>query len=449
MEPIIKLEGVNFFYEQGKSVEVHALRDINLDIRKGEFISFFGPSGCGKSTLLYMISGIEKPHKGRVLVNGHDISMLSPKEIAVFRQVGIGLIFQNFNLIPSISVMENVTLPMAFLGISLELRRKRATELLERLGLAEFANRYPFELSGGQQQRVGIARALANDPPIILADEPTGNLDSANATKTMELLREFNQKEKKTVILVTHEAWSLRYVGKIFYMRDGVITKVEEHKIPDHIEAKPTSENYKELFPELSDIETSARTFAQLVLRGYSEAEISRLEQLLGKRFGNKITSAEFKRMLDISYDEGGVGLWKQKAESIGAFVDQLMKEEKELYKLYRKLEKNPSAPLYEEVERIRAWLMEDFSVKLTSLQVDRLHKLIEERIKNSIDAARFRESLDTSKGDGGVGLRKRTSFKMSDKLEMILKTSAAATKKEGKKEDKKEADGAPEAEAH
>ena len=230
MKPIIELKGVDFYYDKGKPSEVHALRDANLEIKPGEYISFFGPSGCGKSTILYIISGVEQPEKGKVIVNGQDLIDFSFKELAVYRQLGIGIIFQNFNLIPSIKNIENVALPMAFLGISPNIRKKKAMEIFERLGIADLANRYPYELSGGQQQRVGIARALANDPPIILADEPIGNLDSDNATKVLNLLKEFNLKDGKTIIMVTHEAWSLRDVGRIFYMRDGAITKVETRK---------------------------------------------------------------------------------------------------------------------------------------------------------------------------------------------------------------------------
>lgn len=157
MDSVIKLEDVSFFYDKGKYSEVQALKNVNMDIKQGEYVSFFGPSGCGKSTILYIISGVERPDEGKVFTNGQDIMGLSQKELAIYRQIGIGIVFQNFNLIPSISNIDNVSLPMAFLGISSEKRKKKAMEILERLGIAQLANRYPHELSGGQQQRFELS----------------------------------------------------------------------------------------------------------------------------------------------------------------------------------------------------------------------------------------------------------------------------------------------------
>ncbi|HDH31197.1 MAG TPA: ABC transporter ATP-binding protein [Candidatus Wolfebacteria bacterium] len=420
MKPIIELKGVDFYYDKGKPSEVHALRDANLEIKPGEYISFFGPSGCGKSTILYIISGVEQPEKGKVIVNGQDLIDFSFKELAVYRQLGIGIIFQNFNLIPSIKNIENVALPMAFLGISPNIRKKKAMEIFERLGIADLANRYPYELSGGQQQRVGIARALANDPPIILADEPIGNLDSDNATKVLNLLKEFNLKDGKTIIMVTHEAWSLRDVGRIFYMRDGAITKVETRK-PEKVKKINSSYYYKKLFPELPTIETRSKTLATLILRGYSQQEIKRLEYFLTQRFKNQIDKDLLRRVLDRPFKENGVGLWKQKAEKIAEYVEGVIKEEKELEILYKKLEKNPEEPLYEEVQRIYSWLLEGCSFTLTPFQKERMNEAINERIRNIITAENFQKILDLAKDRGGVGLRIKTSLKIAEKLETIL----------------------------
>jgi putative ABC transport system ATP-binding protein len=421
MNPIIKLENVDFYYDRGKPAEVHALNNISLEIMPGDYVSFFGPSGCGKSTMLYIISGVERPDTGKIIINGQDLMGFSTKELAIYRQIGIGIIFQNFNLIPSIKIVDNVTLPMAFLGISIEKRKERAMVILERLGIKEVADRYPYELSGGQQQRVGVARALANDPPIILADEPIGNLDSANATNVLDLLKEFNQKDGKTIIMVTHEAWSLRDVNRAFYMRDGNIIKMEE-KQPQAVAKKAGAAYYnKNLFPEMPKAEVMAKTMAGLVLRGYSQAEIKRLEYFLADRFAGKIDKDVFKMVLDRPYKEGGVGLWKQKAEKIANYIEDVMGEEKELETIYKKIEKSPEAPLYDEVEKIRHWLIEDFKLKLTPLQSSRLHEAVGERIRNIITLENFQKVLDLSKDTGGVGLRTRTSFKMSEKLETIL----------------------------
>lgn len=419
MNPIIKLENIDFFYDKGNPSEVHALNNINLKIYPGEYISFFGPSGCGKSTILYVIAGVEKPDKGKTIVNGQDLMKFSEREIAIYRQIGIGIIFQSFNLIPSIKVIDNVILPMSFLGISTDKREKRAMEILDRLGISDLSDRYPFELSGGQQQRVGIARALANDPPIILADEPIGNLDSANAQNVLDLLKEFNQKDGKTIIMVTHEAWSLKDVNKIFYMRDGAITKTEGKKA-EFVE-RGASSYYKKLFPELPNLETRAKTIAALILRGYSYPEIKRFEYFLAQLLKGLIEKDVFKMVLDRPYNLGGVGLWRQKAEKIADYVDEIMGEEKELNIIYQKLEKAPEAPLCEEIMKIRDWLLQGVRVKLTPLQTERLNEIVGERIRNIITAENFQKVLDLSREKGGVGLKVRTSFKLSEKLESLL----------------------------
>lgn len=420
MDPIIKLEKVDFYYDKGKPSEVHSLKNINLEIQEGEYVSFFGPSGCGKSSMLYVISGVEKPTSGRVIVKGQDLMKFSEKELSVYRQVGIGIIFQSFNLIPSIKVIDNIVLPMSFLGISIDTRKRRAMEILERLGIADLADRYPHELSGGQQQRVGIARALSNNPPIILADEPIGNLDSQNAENVLDLLREFNQEDGKTIIMVTHEAWSLRDVEKIFYMKDGAIIKSDTQK-PAVAQKIPTDVHYKKLHPELPRIEVLAKSMAALILRGYSEPEVKRLEYFLAHRLSNKIDKDVFKMVLDRPYNEGGVGLWKQKAKKIADYVEEIIEEEKELKDIYKKIEKNPEAPLYEEVSEIRRWLFEDFKVQLAPIQIERLNEIIKERLQNVITPQNFQKVLDLGKAKGGVGLRTRTSLQIAEKLENIL----------------------------
>ncbi|MBU3925807.1 ABC transporter ATP-binding protein [Patescibacteria group bacterium] len=417
---IIKFENVNFFYEKGRPAETQALKDINLSIKKGDYVAFFGPSGCGKSTLLYTIAGIEQASSGRVLINNRDLTEFTKQELAIYRQIGVGIIFQNFNLIPSINVWENIALPMAFLGISFEVRKKRALTILERLGLNGLANRYPHELSGGQQQRVGVARAMSNNPPLILADEPLGNLDSVNANKVLDFLRELNQKDGQTIVMVTHEAWSLRDVQKIFYMRDGVITRVES-KSPETIKKGASSYYYKKLFPELPVAETRAKTIAQYVLRGYSEEEIKRLEYFLIQLLKKQIDLDIFKAVLDRPYKNGGVGLWRQKAEKLTAEVEEMIKREESLKSLFERMNNNPNAPIKAEIEDIQNWLTKSFKGKMTAYQKLQISEIIEERLRNVINSDHFLKTLNLSKSLGGVGLKIGSSLKMKDKLESIL----------------------------
>lgn len=222
-EIAIKTENLTVVYDQGRPNETRALNDANVTIYKEDFVIIFGPSGCGKSTMLYAVSGIEKPTSGSVLVFGEDITKYTATQAAKFHRSQIGMVFQAYNLIPSLSVIDNVALPQIFMGLSREKRRLRAKVLLQRFGILPQAEKLPSELSGGQQQRVGIARSLINEQPIVFADEPVGNLDSKSAQTVLDILYDLNVKDKKTIILVTHDPMLLRYATHIIYMKDGIV----------------------------------------------------------------------------------------------------------------------------------------------------------------------------------------------------------------------------------
>ncbi|EKD24005.1 MAG: Macrolide export ATP-binding/permease protein MacB [uncultured bacterium] len=431
MEPIIKLEGINLYYDQGKPTEVWALRNVSLEINKGEYCAFFGPSGCGKTTVLYVLSGMESERvtSGKVLVNGRDIAQFSKRELAVFRQIGVGIVFQQFNLIPSISVLDNVSLPMAFLGISLERRRTEGMKLLERLNIAPYANRLPAELSGGQQQRVGIARALANNPPIIICDEPLGNLDSENANKVLEFMKELNVKDGRTIIMVTHEAWSLRDARKIFYMKDGVLLRVEEPKEQGDIAQAVSKLMYNQLNPNMEPGQVMAKSLSNLLLRGYSSDEVKRFEFFLLQRLTDHIDGDVFQEVLDRSYRRGGVGLWKGKAAKISFIIEGIMEQRHTVEQVYAMLEKNPESPLVEEAQKIRRWLLGEYRGKIDEQQQLRLDEIITERLRNIITAHNVAQVLNLSKKNFGIGLSMRASSQMSEKLESILAGSDAVTK--------------------
>jgi len=208
-------------------VTVKALDGVDLRVKRGEYISIMGPSGSGKTTLFNMIGGIDRPTRGRVYIDGVDIARLDAYELAWLRCRKIGYIFQTFNLIPVLTAMENVMLPMIFAGVEREERFRRARELLETVGLGERLNHKPSELSGGQQQRVAIARALANNPAIVLADEPTGNLDLHTGLEIITLLRELNKEKGVTVISATHDLKMIDVSDRIIYLRDGRVERYE------------------------------------------------------------------------------------------------------------------------------------------------------------------------------------------------------------------------------
>ncbi len=223
-EPIIQLEDVWKIYWMG-DVEVPALRGLNLVIYPREFVAIMGPSGSGKSTLMNMIGCLDVPTRGEVYLEGRDISKLHESDLAQIRGKIIGFVFQTFNLMPGLSALENVMLPMTFQGVDRGIREKRATEILNTVGLRDRVHHKPTELSGGQQQRVAIARSLANDPDLILADEPTGNLDSKSGTEIMDMLTTLHGEENKTIVMVTHDTELSKYADRIINIRDGKTTE--------------------------------------------------------------------------------------------------------------------------------------------------------------------------------------------------------------------------------
>jgi putative ABC transport system ATP-binding protein len=221
----VKTEGVIKEYPMGKSV-LQALKGIDVEIERGEYISLMGPSGSGKTTLFNMIGALDRATYGKVYIDGQDMSQLDQKQVAWLRCNKIGYIFQSFNLLPVMTALENVTLPMIFAGLTVKERNEKGAKLLERVGLGERLHHKPDELSGGQRQRVAIARALANGPSIILADEPTGNLDMTTGHDIISLLREMNKEQNVTIISATHDLKMIDVSDRIIYIRDGLVERI-------------------------------------------------------------------------------------------------------------------------------------------------------------------------------------------------------------------------------
>jgi len=226
----ILIQNVTKIYPMGES-KVYALRDISLSIKQGEFVCLLGPSGSGKSTLLYVIGGLEEANEGRVDIFGERITDYDQNQLSLFRRNYIGFVFQSFNLFTRHTASENVQIPLFFARRDKRTRKEQADGLLELVGLKDRILHKPGELSGGQQQRVSIARALVSDPPLILADEPTGNLDSKTGKEIIELFVNLNKDNGKTIIIATHDKAVAQFAHKIVYLRDGCIQNVEENKI--------------------------------------------------------------------------------------------------------------------------------------------------------------------------------------------------------------------------
>ncbi|MCX6756426.1 MAG: ABC transporter ATP-binding protein [Candidatus Nomurabacteria bacterium] len=449
-DSIISLRNVGLWYEKGKPMEVKALKGVTLDIERGDYVAFFGSSGCGKTTMLYAISGIDHFQEGQITINNKDISTLTNQELAIFRQTGIGIVFQQFNLVPSLTVLKNVALPMLFVGISSEKADSEAAKLLDRLNLSEYAHRYPFELSGGQQQRVGIARALANDPPIIIADEPLGNLDSVNAKKVLEFLKELNEKDGRTIIMVTHEAWSLRDVKTIYHMKDGSITEIE-HISPKTLNDSITSHLNKQLssvsepsttpivvppsqvkkedtkinnigdFDDVLGDDIASHQIANSQLSGYSLDEIDRFENFVKNRFFNIIDKNEFNKLMVKPFKENGLGLRGKKAEKVSSHVEDVIERRKNMRALRRLMSKNPETDISAEIQNLRNWMVDGYTRELTSDELKSIDQIVADRIRNYISKDKVVELLGLTKNKSGAGLSFRASQIFAEKLELVL----------------------------
>lgn len=229
MNKVIEVKNLYKLYRVGDSV-VRALNGVDFEIYEGEFCAIVGTSGSGKSTLLNMLAGLEKPTKGEVVISGQHMEDLNEDGLVKFRRENIGFIFQSFNLIGTMSALENVALPLSFRGESRSLRLKKADRMLDLVNLKKHKKHLPNQMSGGQQQRVGVARALVVDPKIIFADEPTGNLDSHTSEEVMQLMKKVVTEQKKTLVMVTHDDHLATYADRIFHIIDGKIVKIEDNR---------------------------------------------------------------------------------------------------------------------------------------------------------------------------------------------------------------------------
>ena len=228
MGHIVKIENVSKIYPVGQEMVV-ALRNVSLDIAEGEFCCIVGTSGSGKSTLLQLIAGLEKPTRGDIIIDGHYINKMNENRLARFRQEHIGFIFQSYNLMPNLSAIENVALPLIFRGFPRRDRNRRAVRMLKSVGLGTHVRHKPTQMSGGQQQRVGIARAFIGQPQIVFADEPTGNLDTKTREDVMRVMIDISQRGGRTLVMVTHDVELSRYADRIISIRDGRIVNIEDN----------------------------------------------------------------------------------------------------------------------------------------------------------------------------------------------------------------------------
>ena len=431
MKSIIKTEEASVVYNLGKSNEAVALMDVNIEIYPEEYIIFFGPSGCGKSTLLYSLIGLEVLTKGKIEMMGGDISKLTSEEMIEFRRTGIGMVFQSFNLIPTLNVLDNITLPKIFGGEKPLQREKRAVYLCKVFGIEKLMHRFPGELSGGQQQRVAIARALIYSPLILMADEPVGNLDSQSADVAMEILDDLNQKQKKTIILVTHDPKHLHHAHRVFHMKDGMITqevvnpkKLQVAKRKKKGRVSIQLEKLARTFPTLSQRELQAKSLTNYLIQELSIDRVERLEDTVNSLILGKINEETFQQILDMPFIDGGIGLYKQTAEKYKAKVAVILREANILREGIKQEEKEAVGAKREMenlVKSSRAFLLDEYKGKITFEQLKQIDKGIEGRLLSALDRKQFERFLDAPLSKGGAGLNMVTARKFARKLEVVI----------------------------
>jgi putative ABC transport system ATP-binding protein len=429
-DPIIIVDKLRVIYNQGKSNETRALEETSLQIYPHEYVIIFGPSGCGKSTLLYSISGLQKPTYGDVSIENISIVKMSRKEELELHQTKIGMVFQAFYLIPSLDILDNVCLPKVFRSEAPSARRLAGIQLLRRFGIAEQADKFPSQLSGGQKQRVAIARSLVNNPDIILADEPVGNLDSESAENVLKILKELNEVDKKTVVMVTHNPEHLPYADRVIYMKDGRIIKEEVHKekrpiserkapeiIPDepseNSELQILMNSFKSLLPQQVDVllvPFKAKQLLSHLLSELSDEQVSMAEAFMKELLFRNIDTTAFAEHLDLDLDEGGAGWNKLRAQSFAERTSMIIDQAKQIKE---SPEKAPST--------LATYLAGFFHLKLSDEQQLRLQAVLKMRLDNQIGQTELQKKLDTSLSQNGVSLHKRTAEKIVREIEIIM----------------------------
>ncbi|MEK9151461.1 MAG: ABC transporter ATP-binding protein [Patescibacteria group bacterium] len=429
-DPIIVVDKLRVIYNQGKPNETRALEETNITIYPHEYVIIYGPSGCGKSTLLYSLSGVQRATYGDVYVQGKALSKMTHREELELHQTGIGMIFQAFYLISSLDILENVCLPKMFQGVSPSERKQAGISLLRRFSIVEQADKFPSQLSGGQKQRVAIARSLINNPEIILADEPVGNLDSDSAENVLKILKELNEVDKKTIVMVTHNPEHLPYADRVIHMRDGRIIKedVNREKRPiaakketviqaepiESLELKMLMASFKSLLPQQVDVllvPFKAKQLLAHLLSELNEEQVSMAEAFLKELLFKNIDIPTFSERLDLDLEKGGAGWNKLRASSFTERVAKILEQA-------QKLKENTDVGVLALTDYIVAHF---HLLNLSDEQKLRLQATLTLRLKNQIGQIELRKRLDARLSADGVNLHKITAEKIVREIEILM----------------------------
>ena len=428
-KPLIVCRDLTITYNKGKSNEFKALQHVNTDIYEGEYIILFGPSGCGKSTLMYAIQGSLPPGDGTLLIRGDEIYSYPPEERVYFQRHVMGIIFQSFNLIGSLSVLDNVALPMIFCDSNKAIRERRAQQLLDRFGVGHVSHKIPSMLSGGQQQRVSVARSMVNDPQILLADEPTGNLDSISTQQVMDKIDEINTFDQRTIIMVSHNAAHLSYAHRVYYLKDGFI--VREVVNPQRKQIKPVMEGetivteleqLARLFPYDSVDTLRVKSLTNFLTQEYSFDQLVRIEKAIQLLIKGKIHKKLFVDALVKRYDEGGVGIDRKTAEHMAQVSVALVKQSTDV-KRFRSDNTSDAAffSQHKFAERVREYLLEYHNVPLTKTTEANLTTMIADRLSGVHGEKQFYEGLVANVKEGGLALKEDVADEITRYMEKLI----------------------------
>ena len=428
-KPLIVARDLSIIYNQGKSNEFKALTGVNTDIFEGEYIILFGPSGCGKSTLMYSIQGSLPPGEGTLLIRGDDVYSYPPSERVYFQRYVMGIIFQSFNLIPSLSVLDNVALPMIFCDADKTTRDRRAQSLLDRFGVGHVSHKIPAMLSGGQQQRVSVARSMVNDPKILLADEPTGNLDSVSTQQVMDKIDEINTFDRRTIIMVSHNAAHLSYAHRVYYLKDGRI--VREVVNPQRKQIKPVREGetivteleqLARLYPYDSIETLRVKSMVNFLTQDYTFSQLTRLEHAIGLYIQGKIDRDSFIKSLVLPYERGGVEITEKEARHMASVATKMMDHSSDIKRFRaRKNNDNIFFSQHKLAERMRDHLTHTFRIKLSKEQDKNMVELIADRVTGVIDETEFNSRLMKGVRSGGLSLSEKEADEMTRYFEKII----------------------------
>lgn len=412
-KPLIICRNLDITYNKGKSNEFKALANASTDIYEGEYIILFGASGSGKSTLMYAIQGSLPPGGGTMLIGGEDIYSIPVDERIYFQRYVMGIIFQSFNLIGSLSVLDNVALPMIFCNADKPTRERRAQSLLERFGVGHVSHKIPSMLSGGQQQRVSVARSMVNDPKILLADEPTGNLDSVSTQQVMDKIDEINTFDKRTIIMVSHNAAHLRYAHRVYYLKDGYI--VREVVNPQRKQIKPVKEGetivteleqLARLFPYDSIEALRVKSLVNFMTQDYTFSQLERLEKAMEYFISGKIDTPAAIKTLILPYERGGVGIPEKDARRMLHISSKMLSQADDIRRFRRQYDQAHTFFGQDELsERLRDHLLYAYKMKLTKKQDENLVEVIADRVVGVTGEDEFNERLSKSVSSGGLGL--------------------------------------------